>query len=212
MSSPNTFVLVDFESVQPKWLDSLKDERLRVIVFVGAHQQKISFEVACALQRLGSRAEYVRISGVGRNALDFHVAYYIGRLAAAEPSASFHIISRDAGFDPLIEHLRSKKINASRSEEAIVEKQREPTHSLSIDERLQIMTARLSRLNGSRPRTIKTLSNAVAAQFKILPQSAETSELIDRLIAAGVIFVDGAKVTYTPPPPSFSSSLFDGID
>ena len=46
--------------------------------------------------------------------LDFHIAYYIGRLAAEEPSAHFHIISKDAGFDPLIQHLRSKQILSSR--------------------------------------------------------------------------------------------------
>jgi hypothetical protein len=65
-----------------------------VIVFLGANQGNLPFEVAVSLQQLGSRAEYIEISGRGPNALDFHIAYYIGRLAAEEPSAYFHIISR----------------------------------------------------------------------------------------------------------------------
>ena len=110
------YILIDFESVQTGSLEQLTDERFKVKVFVGASQAKLPFEVADSLQQLGSRAEYIKISGHGPNALDFHIAYYIGRLAVEEPSAYFHIISKDTGYDPLVQHLRSKKILASRAE------------------------------------------------------------------------------------------------
>src|SRR6185369_15922217 len=58
---------------------------------------------------------YVQISSHGPSALDFHIAYYIGRLAAAHPDAYFHIISKDKGFDPLINHLKDQKIFCCRS-------------------------------------------------------------------------------------------------
>lgn len=108
------YVLIDFESVQPAALEHLAHDHFKVIVFVGAAQVKLPFEVAASLQEFGSRAEYVKISGNGSNALDFHIAYYIGRLAVEEPSAHFHIISKDTGFDPLIQHLKSKQILAGR--------------------------------------------------------------------------------------------------
>jgi hypothetical protein len=94
------YVLIDYESVQPVTLAVLDQEHIRVIVFVGARQAKITFEIAAALQRLGTRAEYVKISSNGSNALDFHIAFYIGQLAAHDPAAYFHIISKDTGFDP----------------------------------------------------------------------------------------------------------------
>ena len=87
------FVLIDFESVQPDSLAALQHDYFRVIVFVGANQSKVPFEVAAVLQRMGSNAEYVKISGNGRNALDSHIAFYIGQLAAQAPAAYFHIIS-----------------------------------------------------------------------------------------------------------------------
>lgn len=86
------------------------------MLFCGANQTKVPFEIAATLQKLGPRAEYVKIAGSGPNALDFHIAYYVGYLAADHPGAFFHIISRDKGFDPLIQHLKSKKILAIRSE------------------------------------------------------------------------------------------------
>ncbi|MCY1388718.1 PIN domain protein [compost metagenome] len=69
-----------------------------------------------AIQRFGDRADYIQLDTPGQNALDFHVAYYLGRLAVEEPDAFFHIISRDKGFDPLIKHLKGKSIFAARSD------------------------------------------------------------------------------------------------
>ena len=46
--------------------------------------------------------------------MDFHIAFYIGRLSKEEPGSEFHIVSKDKGFDPLVQHLRSLKIKASR--------------------------------------------------------------------------------------------------
>ena len=108
------YVLIDYENVHARSLEQLVAEHFKVLVFVGASQAHVGIELAQSLQPLGSRARYITISGNGRNALDFHIAYYIGRLAAEEPSAYFHIISKDTGFDPLIQHLRSKKIRANR--------------------------------------------------------------------------------------------------
>ena len=44
-----------------------------------------------------------------RMPLDFHIAYYLGDLAVKEPDADFYILSKDTGFDPLIEHLEGRK-------------------------------------------------------------------------------------------------------
>src|SRR5450756_2082834 len=82
-------VLIDFESVQPASLSALEQDHYRVVVFVGATQAKLPFEVVSAIQRMGERAEYVKITGSGSNALDFHIAFYIGRIAAQDPTAFF---------------------------------------------------------------------------------------------------------------------------
>ena len=88
----NNYVLIDYENVQPKNLAILNGHEFKIIVFVGANQAKIPFDLASSLQKLGENAEYVKIGGNGSNALDFHMAFYIGQLAARDPNAYFHII------------------------------------------------------------------------------------------------------------------------
>src|SRR3546814_10787787 len=109
------YILIDYENVQPKNLALLEGDHFRVKVFIGAALAKLPSDLVAGMQALGSRAEYIRISGNGPNALDFHIAYYIGKIASEEPKAFFHIISKDTGFDPLIAHLKSNKIFSCRS-------------------------------------------------------------------------------------------------
>ncbi len=108
------YVLVDYENVQPEFVGTLNQENVKILVFVGASQPKIPFELAVALQQMGERAQYVKIAGNGNNALDFHIAFYLGQLVIREPSAYFHIISKDTGFDPLVQYLRNKKFFVHR--------------------------------------------------------------------------------------------------
>jgi hypothetical protein len=108
------FVMIDFENVQPTKLGILDAPHCSIKIFVGANQVKIPFSTAEALQVFGDRAQYIKMSGNGPNALDFHIAYYIGKLSAAHSSAVFHIVSRDTGFDPLTRHLSTQGISISR--------------------------------------------------------------------------------------------------
>ena len=64
------------------------------------------------MRRAGS-VEIFRLEKVGNNAVDFALAYYLGRKVAGDSSAYFHIVSKDAGFGPLVEHLKSRHVHIS---------------------------------------------------------------------------------------------------
>lgn len=111
---PINYVFIDLENIQPSLISQLEHECFRLIVFVGASQNKLPFPIIQDIQKMGERAQYIKISGNGSNALDFHIAYYVGKISAIESSAYFHIISNDSGFDPLIQHLTENKIKITR--------------------------------------------------------------------------------------------------
>lgn len=109
-----TYVLVDFENLQPKNLERLRGGQYVVQVFVGARQSKIPVGVAMAVHAMGTDAQYVQIEGQGRNALDFHLAFQIGRLSTLNPATPIRVVSKDAGYDPLIKHLVAQGIDCRR--------------------------------------------------------------------------------------------------
>jgi hypothetical protein len=191
------YVLVDFENVQPSLIEALGHDHFKLLVFVGANQAKVPFETAASLQQLGARAGYVKITGNGSNALDFHIAYYIGKLAATEPTAYFHIVSKDTGFDSLIQHLRAEGIFVGRvqaiSEIPLVKASAAKTPS----ERNQVAASRLQQMKATKPRTVKTLSSTIASLFQRQLSEEEVAAIIHWLAEQGHLAIEGTKVSYT---------------
>jgi len=195
----NNYVLIDFENVQPKNLAILNGHEFRVIVFVGANQAKISFELASALQALGSNAEYVKIGGNGHNALDFHIAFYIGQLAERDPNAYFHIISKDTGFDPLIKHLKERKIFAQRERDLAEIPLLRISNATSAEEKIEAIVKSLAARGHARPRKVKTLANTVNSLFSRTLDEAELTDIIGQMKKRNLIAVENEKVSYKPP-------------
>jgi hypothetical protein len=183
------YVLIDYENVQPNDLALLEGQPHEVVLFVGAQQAKVSLALAAALQPRGPLGRYVQISGNGRNALDFHIAYELGVLATKDPSASFRVISKDTGFDPLIEHLRSKQLDVYRCE-SLAE-----LISPSDDQIVAVIT-RLVGMGSARPRRAKTLANTINAMFGKELEEQAIQGLIDALARRHEITVKDGKVTY----------------
>lgn len=193
------FVLVDYENVQPKDLCLLKDGPFKVRMFLGPNQAKIPVALAAALQSLGSNAEYVVLETAGKNALDFHIAYYIGVLSSEDPTAYFHIISKDSGFDPLIKHLKGRKVSAQRSACIADIPYFKPKLPEAPEAQIQAVVADLIRRKASRPRTQKTLLSTLHALFRKELSEQQLSQLFASLCSRGVVRIDGTKVSYELP-------------
>ena len=194
----NNYVLIDFENVMPENLDLLDQEWIKVMLFVGMNQTKLPFAAVKAIQKLGSRAQYVEMAGTGHNALDFHIAYYIGRIAVTDKDAYFHIVSNDTGFDPLIAHLKQEHIFADRVTkiEGIPALIQAKVVAKSPAERIEFATDRLLKPNVTRPRTRKTLLSHVAAMFlKALPEE-EVAVIVDGLFKSGCVRENGKRIEY----------------
>lgn len=192
----NNYVLIDYENVQPKNLEILKGHEFSVKVFVGSKQAKVPFELAAAMQALGDKAEYIKIDGNGPNALDFHIAFYIGNIAATDPDAYFHIISKDTGFDPLVRHLKSKKIHALRERDIAEIPILKISNSKSKSERVDAIIEFLKSRGTSKPRRVQTLTNSIKNLFIKDLENGELSELLNELINRKVVVVDDTKVSY----------------
>ena len=67
----------------------LKKRPFNILVFVGENQARIPFEMDSALQEFGKEARYIKISGNGPNALDFHIACYRGQLSTEDKDSLF---------------------------------------------------------------------------------------------------------------------------
>jgi PIN domain len=189
-------ILIDFENVQPANLAALRGRDFKIKVFLGPRQTKLPTDTVLGLHPLGSNAEYICVAGGGPNALDFHIAYYIGRLAVECPGAEFHIISRDSGFDPLIKHLAAQNIACRRSPSLEDIHERKPAISEAPLEWLEKVQYSLSRLGASKPARLKTLSSTIKAVLGNGTTDEQIKELIDQLVRSQTLSVTNGKVSY----------------
>lgn len=104
--------LVDYENVQPtiEELAKLAPGFTDIWLFHGPHQAKQATQFAEAHERVTP----VPRSGQGPNALDFHLSFYLGYVAARHPEAHLVVVANDKGYDPMIAHARMLKFTVKR--------------------------------------------------------------------------------------------------
>lgn len=189
------YILIDYENVKVVDVRPITDKSYHLMVFVGASQHKISTDFAMQVQNLKA-AEYVRISGNGHNALDFHIAYMIGRLAEREPDASFQIVSKDRGFDPLITYLKANNIKASRVGDLFEIRALRLPKALGDAGIVDDVVKNLAGRGSSKPRKLRTLASTIGSLFKDGLTDDEVQSVIAQLQAKGHIVVNQEKVAY----------------
>ena len=100
-----THVLLDYENVQPTEaeLRALVPDAGQVWVFHGPHQRQVEERFAS----FGADVTVVPISKTGKNALDFHLSFYMGYIASRNQASAMVVVANDKGYEPMLEHARS---------------------------------------------------------------------------------------------------------
>jgi len=191
--------LVDYENTQDIDFPKLADPSVHLHLFFGESQTRFSKEMLRGVYNYADRITIIECAGSGKNALDFHLAYHAGRISRDNPHAFIHFISKDKGFDPLVKHLKSKKLLATRSDtfaDAPLFHQKDFA-SLSLEARVTLARQRLIDMAKARPRKRKTLLSTLAAIFsKQLPDSEIAAILIQLEKAKLVSFDSSETATY----------------
>ena len=96
---PDTHILLDYENVQPTEVElrAMVPEATRVWVFHGPHQKQVEQRFAS----FGTGMTTVPNSKTGKNALDFHLSFYMGYIASRNQQAKFVVVANDKGYEPM---------------------------------------------------------------------------------------------------------------
>ena len=123
----------------------------------------------------------------------------MGELSTQEPEAYFHIISKDTGFDPLIKHLKTRKIRIHREKDLAEIPILQMSTATSNDEKVSAIVKNLAGRGQSRPRKVKTLANTINSLFTQKLQEKELKAIINTLQQKKYIVVNDGNVSYKLP-------------
>lgn len=188
-------VFIDFENVPSIRLTGFTGGSVRVTILIGEKQKRLDTALVEQLLQHAANVNFVRLESSGRNALDFTLAYYVGRTVAAAPTTRVYVISRDKGFDPLIEHLNRNQINAARFE-SFAELPFLTPATLPTSTLLDEVVTHLEMHPDSRPKRRRTLLSHLRANYGKLTE-AEAEDVIGQLSQRNLIAIDAkGAVTY----------------
>lgn len=187
-----TVLFVDYENVQKVDLSRLP-KNMHVKIFVGNTQRNIPFEQVKQAQDLGSRLEWIKIESNGRNALDFHIAFFLGKEIGRIPEADFVILSGDKGFDPLVRYLNGHNFLCRRVNsvsELVIETAPVETNFTKVCERL----AKIEK--SRRPRKRPTLTKQIESYFQKKLGHDEVEALVEMLFSKNLVTESNKVLTY----------------
>jgi hypothetical protein len=210
LAPPTNHVFVDLENVCEIDPAILENKNVTFTLLLGAGQTKLDVALVEELLLHAASVQLVRLTSRGKNALDFALAYYLGHAVAADPTGFFHIVSKDTGFDPLIEHLQSKHSRVGRHDSFATltfaappkptvappaaipapPKVQAKTAPASLDGLLDQALAQLRKTSANRPKSRKTLISYLMTHLGHDITGAKAESVIETLEQTGHLAID----------------------
>ncbi len=165
MDSKKTTLLIDYENIQNIDLSIIQEQDIDIKIFVGHNQNKIPFNLVKTAQNFGQKIEWVKVQGIGNNALDFYIAFTLGKLVKDIEGGIFLVLSKDKGFDPLVNYI-NKSNNKCKRIENLIDFFCDQKLLLQNTELVAEIIDKLARIpKNKRPRTRKTLHQYIKSQL-----------------------------------------------
>ncbi|MDR2717362.1 MAG: hypothetical protein LBB89_04770 [Treponema sp.] len=180
-------IFVDLENVQ-KIDDNIISNHTKIFVMVGKGQEKLAMDLLAEKFNKVDAMELIKVNGIGQNALDFFIAFYLGKCYNELENSEIVICTKDGGYEPLKNHLLDKNINIIRisKDSNKKEKTQKKVELKSIDdieEKFNDVCEHFDPKNKHpRPRSLKTLRQYFGKDLKKNNYSKNDTEKIIKLM------------------------------
>lgn len=113
-----SYIYVDYENVHDAGLSGIADlkENDVVVIFYGRAIKSIPFDLHVQIMNSKAHTEYIKTTKTAKNYLDFQLSSYLGYCIGSNIQGPFFIISKDTGFDSVVDLWSSRGFSVKRVE------------------------------------------------------------------------------------------------
>jgi hypothetical protein len=192
-----TVILIDYENIQNVDLKLLLGRDVLIKVFHNVSQKFSSSFTSLAIEFGKERIELIQISGSGKNAADFHIAYVLGVLAGKMVNPSFQIISKDSGFGPLVDFIKNHDhidcLQAARISGILCS---ENNGGNSNKDHYSAVVESLSNPKSPKPKKVASLRNQIVSICHKKITEEQVEEIIGKLVDEKLITRKNDSIAY----------------
>ena len=97
--------LIDYENTGVRGILGIEGLKAfdRLIIFYGPKTGAVPFEDMVKITSSPAAVEFIRTTKTAKNYLDFQLVSYLGYLIAGRADESYFIVTRDSGFDAVVD-------------------------------------------------------------------------------------------------------------
>ncbi len=121
--------LIDYENTGVKGLygiEKLQEDDL-IVVFYGPKTGSVPFDDHVRISSAVSHVEYIKTCKTAKNYLDFQLTTYLGYLVAHTGVKEYYVVSKDSGYDSVVDFWKSRGMTIVRRENISAEKPQKAT-------------------------------------------------------------------------------------
>ncbi|HEH9746770.1 TPA: hypothetical protein SIC62_001969 [Pasteurella multocida] len=204
------YAFIDYENIHS--LDNTNlNEYKKIYLFLGAQQQSISLS-----EKFNDllNISLVTIKKVAKNNLDFHIAYFLGKVdQQVDKQINFDVISKDKGYQGICDYIQNQKesrkcklidISLDKTEKNLPtvteDKSEKPEQEIEkYTNEYQAFMLRTAIRN--LPTTVEKLFKHICSQTSVqkLPQTTINiivPQIIEQLSIKKLIVINKTKITY----------------
>lgn len=199
---PVNHVFVDLENVKCIDVAVVAGKNVTFHLFLGPHNKKLDVEVVEVLLENAQAVKMIRSPKAGKNALDFVLAYHLGQAVLGDPRGFYHLISKDAGFDSLVDLLKSRQVKVRRHENwSSLNLNGHPKPAVEVkalSEAAEKLAVDLKKMAANRPKRRKGLLGRVSSLLAKGSTEADCERVVEELVKAKQLSIDEKGVVSYP--------------
>lgn len=206
--------LIDFENVKDSGLYGIETlfPEDQVVVFYGSQNKSISLDTHLSVLQFKGQMRNIQLEKSAKNYLDFQLVTYLGYLLGTGEYKSVTIISKDTGFDSVIDFWKKRDINIDRRPSIVLKEEKvatEATDSAVVSQtgsqtktQTKPQTKRTTRSSAGRPKKATASNTQQPAKSK----TGSTTEAARKKIRKAVADQKLAGSHYTAIYKAFETS------
>jgi hypothetical protein len=116
----NTY-FIDYENVHESGLEGVMtlNEDDTVYIFYNKMTKSMPFERGIELARTKATVDFIETHKIAKNYLDFQLSTFLGYLIGKGETGAVYVISKDCGFDSLVDFWKKREITICRQESIV---------------------------------------------------------------------------------------------